>query len=78
MFNGKAFLTATFPEHQNVPTLFCQYGFQPPNVAAVSKWFQRGNVPGPWLAMILALLELEQGAPVSISRFIVMGEPHGS
>jgi hypothetical protein len=37
------------------------------------KWFARGSIPGEWWPVILALLELERGRPVSLLPYIAMG-----
>ncbi|CDZ55034.1 hypothetical protein [Neorhizobium galegae] len=37
------------------------------------KWFVRGSIPGEWWPIILALLELEKGHPVSLLPYIVAG-----
>lgn len=70
MFNGSQFLTETVGDTQGVLALFAAYGVQAPAQSAVVKWFQRGNTPGKWLAVMLALLELERGRPVSLCRFL--------
>lgn len=53
--------------------MFSSYGVQGPTRQVVEKWFQRGAVPGRWLAVLLALLELESGASVSVAKYLEMG-----
>lgn len=73
MFDYKAFLTAEFGALQNVPVLFLRYGLSAPEHGAVDKWAQRNSVPSAWFPMILALLELERGYPVSLGKYISRG-----
>ena len=69
-FDTLMFLTAEVGSVQGVLTLFRVYGLEPPNTSAVEKWFQRGAIPGGWLAMILSILEVDRGKPVSVSKYI--------
>lgn len=66
----RAFLKKELLTPQNVLALFSRYGFLPPSYTTVEKWFQRGKIPSAWLFVILAIMELEQGQPVSVSKYI--------
>ncbi|TXG96268.1 MAG: hypothetical protein E6R08_09865 [Nevskiaceae bacterium] len=76
MFDTISFLKAYFPTPQNVLGLFRAYGVEQPSQAAVEKWYQRGSVSGTFFPMLLCLLELERGAPVSLAAFL-QGGPTG-
>jgi hypothetical protein len=73
MFDANAFLTKEFGGAHNVLALFTRYGLDPPHVTAIEKWFQRGSVPGSWLACLVSLLELDRGQPVSLARYTKFG-----
>lgn len=64
------FITSELRTPQNVLAMFTRYGFTPPGHAAVEKWFQREKIPSEWMFKILALIELDQGRPVSLTRYI--------
>lgn len=69
-FNSKKFFARYFPDMAGLPSLMTAYGFDAPQAAALEKWRSRETVPGAWLPVILGVLELEHGAPVSILPFI--------
>jgi hypothetical protein len=73
-FNFKAFLTAELGTLNNVLVLFSQYGLKAPKSATVEKWLSRNSVPGTPFAVLLGLLELERGAPVSLAKYVVVRE----
>lgn len=70
MFDTVAFLKKHFANPQQLINSLEAYGFAPPQLDAVKKWFSRGSVPGSWLIMLLAILELENGEPVSVAEFV--------
>lgn len=74
MFDGKKFLTQNFHTAQHVVTVIGAYGFSDLTVAAVEKWFQRGSVPGNWLAILIAIKEIETGSPISVAKYLKAGE----
>lgn len=45
-------------------------GFEPPSAQVVRKWRERKSIPGEHLAVLLLLLELHNGKPLSIIPFI--------
>jgi len=71
--NGIFFLTSEVGGVQSVLALFRSYGLEAPQEHAVQKWYQRGNIPGNWLALILGLLEIERGVAVSLIKYITWG-----
>ena len=73
MFDGKKFLSENYHTPQHVKTVLGQYGL-PVTLAAAEKWWQRASVPGNWLAVLIAIKEIETGRPVSIARYLRVGE----
>jgi hypothetical protein len=37
---------------------------------AIQKWHLRGSIPAQWFAIMLALMEIESGRPVSLVKYI--------
>jgi hypothetical protein len=73
VFDGKKFLTENYHTPQHVQTVLGQYGLTV-TLAAAEKWWQRASVPGNWLAVLIAIKEIETGAPISIARYLRTGE----
>lgn len=73
VFDGKKFLSENYHTPQHVKTVLGQYGL-PVTLAAAEKWWQRASVPGNWLAVLIAIKEIETGRPVSIARYLRVGE----
>lgn len=46
-----------------------------PKRETVRKWFVRNAVPADWLAVILAVLETDLGAPVSLAAYVGVSKP---
>jgi hypothetical protein len=77
-WGGRVFLYIQFLRDTfgNPPSLFCflqAYGFTKLKLSAVDKWFQRGAIPSDWFGVVLALLEIDRGAPVNVSAYIKLG-----
>lgn len=70
MFNTTQFLKDNFTSAPVLVATLESYRFTPPNLEAVKKWFSRGSVPGDWLAVLLSILEFEEGAPVSVIKYM--------
>ncbi|WP_422236968.1 hypothetical protein [Methylorubrum rhodinum] len=70
MFDTARFLREQFDNPADIPRLVSAYGFAPPSEQAVGKWVVRKQVSAAWLPIILAVIELEHGAPVSMLRYI--------
>jgi hypothetical protein len=70
MFDAKRFLIDHFRTPTELVAFVRAFGQEPPKNEAVYKWFGRGAVPGEWLPMLLALLEMDRGAPVSIAGYV--------
>lgn len=73
MFDGKKFLSENYHTPQHVKTVLGQYGFSV-TLSATEKWWQRESVPGSWLAVLIAIKEIETGKPVSIAGYLRAGE----
>lgn len=73
MFDSRSFLRDHFVNPAGVLQLLTAYGLRAPSQAAVQKWFARGVVPGVWLPVLAAVEELETGAPVNLSKYLVLG-----
>ena len=73
VFDGKKFLSENYHTPQHVKTVLGQYGL-PVSLAAAEKWWQRASVPGNWLAVLIAIKEIETGQPVSIAKYLRAGE----
>lgn len=75
IFDEKKFLTEELGTRDKVLGLFSAYGVDGPMPAAVEKWFQRSSIPSAWLPVVLVLLELENGRPLSLGKYVsVSGE----
>lgn len=70
MFKAKQFLKENFKTPQGVLSFLRAYGAPVPGAKAVEKWFQRDSVPAEWLPVLLAYLELDGGAPVSLRDYL--------
>jgi len=70
MFSTEAFLCDNFDSPQSLIALLSAYGAPMPKEATIKKWFQRASIPGEWLPIILAYLELDSGRPVSLVKYI--------
>jgi hypothetical protein len=71
MFDARKFLVDKFRSSAYVLKIVGAYGFEP-TPEQVEKWFQRGRVAGEWLPILIGVLELEEGGPVSLLPY--MGE----
>jgi hypothetical protein len=70
-FDDVKFLGAYFGGHAEMCHLIAAYGFEPPLLDTASKWFRRGAIPGSWFPILLGVLELDNGGPISVTPFIV-------
>jgi hypothetical protein len=72
-FEARRFLTQHVGTAHDVPRLFSRYGLPGPLQGAAEKWYERDSISGLWLPRLLCLLELEQGAPVSLAPYTNFG-----
>ena len=70
MFDAQRFLVENFRSPAELCARFTALGLPAPKDATVSKWFSRDSVPVGWMARLLALVELEDGAPMSLSKYV--------
>lgn len=70
MFRAERFLLDHFRDPAYVRDIVSAYGFEAPSEPAVAKWFLRNSVPPGWLVRLLGVLELENGAPVSVLPYL--------
>lgn len=69
-FDTSNFLKERWENHDALLAFFQRYGVDTISRAALFKWFLRGSIPSDWLPVLLALLELENGRPVSLIRYL--------
>ena len=69
MFSMRKFLTAHWTDKDKLHGWIRAYGIEPPSRAAVHKWLERNSVPAEWFATLLILLEMENGAPISLIAY---------
>ena len=68
--DGLRFVNDLFPDGSTLCGFLKAYGVSNiPSPEVLRKWKQRG-VPGNWVLLILALLEIERGEPQSIAAYI--------
>lgn len=70
MFATGRFLEDKFQTPKRLIAFLAAYGAPTPGKSAVIKWFQRGNIPGLWLPVLLAYTEIDEGAPVSLAPYL--------
>lgn len=70
MFDFKSFMACEVGDSHALVTLFKRYGVSAPKFDAIYKWRQRNTISIEWLIPLLALLELENGAPVSVAKYV--------
>lgn len=70
MFNTKRFLKDHFHTPVELVKMFQDYQVDGPREGTASQWFQRESVPSTWFPMLLAVLELHKGQPVSIVEYM--------
>lgn len=72
-FPVKDFLTAEIGPAQNVQAMFSSHGI-PVEMDTVRKWYERDSISGEKLALILLMLELDRGSPVSVMSHMLFTE----
>ena len=68
-FDARAFIRERWPRTPLMLAWLKSYGMEL-EYDRVIKWRTRGIIPSTHLALILALLEVEQGAPVSLIGYL--------
>jgi hypothetical protein len=68
-FQAKKFLEAKFHDSEKLRDFLAVYGHEVKPMTAYN-WFRRDTLPTKWAFTLLALLETEQGKPVSLREFL--------
>lgn len=74
-FDSKKFLTEQFRSSADLVAFVTLYRVDPPREAAVDKWFRRASIPSDWLPVLLALLQIDRGSPVSLTEYLTEEAP---
>lgn len=69
-FDAKQFLVDNFENPDKELAFLERYGVADLTRQAVYKHFVRGSIPADLLPVLLALLEIENGAPVSLTKWL--------
>ena len=69
-FSVRKFLKAHWADEKKLVAFVQIYGIEPPTRMAVRKWFERETVPATWFAVLVALLEMERGKPISLIGYL--------
>lgn len=72
-FDHAKLLADKFGTRARLMAFLRAYSAPLPQETAVAKWFQRGTIPSDWLPVILAYLELDEGAPVRLAPYLKGG-----
>lgn len=70
MFDAEQFLREHFPGPGDVIEFLRAHGYTPPKENTVYTWFRRGVLPASWGYLLIALLERDAGAPVSLDKYV--------
>ncbi len=72
-FDSTKFLRENFKSPPDLVAFAFRYGAGGLREPAVDKWFRRGSIPSDWLPVLLALLEIDRGGPVSLVPYLSEG-----
>jgi hypothetical protein len=70
VFDTHRFLREKWPTVAHLVRFTSGYGVVLPTDDALFRWYRRDSIPSAWLPILLALLELEAGAPVSLTEYL--------
>jgi len=70
MFDTYKFLTDNWPNADELLKFAHNYGCSHLKRQTAYKWFERKSVPSDWLPILLALMELDQGKPISLAKYL--------
>lgn len=74
VFDTKKFLETHFQSAAKLIAFLKAYDCPTiPSEEAVGKWFQRRSIPGEWFPLLVAYIEIENGAPVSLRGYLMRG-----
>jgi hypothetical protein len=69
MFDFETFLTDHWSNADNLHSFLKTYG-QSYQRATLYKWFLRGAIPAEGFAILLTLLEIDSGKPISLVKYL--------
>lgn len=69
MFRTEDFLVDNWRDAERLTAFLSTYG-HPIKKPTVYQWFVRRRVPSEWAFLLLALLEVEKGAPPSLAKYL--------
>ena len=69
MFDARRFLHDNFQNVGGVVAHLRAAGLEAPTEQQAEKWFQRGSLPGAWLANLLVGLEINKGGAISVRPY---------
>lgn len=69
MFATKLFIQEKLESPDAILGLFGAAGISSPAKDTVRKWFERGSIPSEWWPIVLVVLELTNGGPVSLAGY---------
>ena len=70
MFDFKTFLTDHWSDPATLHVFLEKRGIKTWSAQAVYKWWVRATVPAEGFAILASLLEINQGAPVSLAKYV--------
>lgn len=75
MFDATRFLTDHFDNVDGVLSLVAKHGRTPPKRQTVAKWFERGSVPGDWLAVLIVIANIDRVDGARLGDYITDETP---
>ena len=69
-FDTAAFIVDHLISPDAIVGLANHFNIEVPAKDTLRKWFERGTIPGEWWPVVLAMLELESGKPVSVVEYL--------
>lgn len=73
MFNRDMFLSDMDLDVDAIIALAGRAGVEVPERDTVRKWFERASIPGHWWPVLIALVELDRGQPISLLPYVSLG-----
>jgi hypothetical protein len=73
MFNRAAFLSAFDVTPDSIADMADRANVEVPARETIRKWFIRASIPGEWWPVLIALVELDKGRPISLLPYVETG-----
>ena len=70
MFDFAAFLSANWKDSADLHRFLLKFGVRDYTAQAVYKWWSRASVPADAFAVLACLLEVREGVPVSLVKWL--------